>query len=145
MGQPQSLLQMVALFLLLIAGMLVYIRFSLLFIFKALVYTNIYVAILLNFGPVNAGKAAADLAGYNFGLLAVGTASLLSGLSTALTQRTLTSAKPRPSIFLSAEMAVYGIVFLVLNLIFNNDIKGGGYNLFQQWEWSVLIPVISNV
>lgn len=100
---------------------------------------------MLNFGPVSAGKGANDLASYNFGLFAVATASLLSGLSAALTQRTLTAAKPRPSLFFSAEMAIYGIVFILLNLVFNNDIKGGGFNLFQNWQLSVFIPVITNV
>lgn len=120
MGQPQSIVQIFALLLLLIA------------------------AILLNLGPAGSDNGAADLVSYNFGLLAVAAASMLSGLSAALTQRTLTGAKPRPSMFLSAEMAVYGIVFLLVNLYFNNDIKGGGYNLFQGWQWSLMIPVLSN-
>lgn len=106
---------------------------------------SIKIAILLNLGPAGSGSGAADLVSYNFGLLAVAAASMLSGLSAALTQRTLTGAKPRPSMFLSAEMAVYGIVFLLVNLYFNNDIKGGGYNLFQGWQWSLMIPVLSNV
>lgn len=100
---------------------------------------------MLNFGPVGSSQTSIDLAGYNFGLIAVATASLLSGLSTALTQRALTAGKPRPSSYFSAEMAVYSIFFLLVNLYFNNDIKGGGYDLFQGWQLSLMIPVLSNV
>ena len=75
----------------------------------------------------------------------VGGASMLSGLSAALTQRALVGGKQRHPFFFSAELAVYGIIFLLINLIFNNDIKGGGSALFSNWDWMTLIPVIINV
>lgn len=83
--------------------------------------------------------------GYHFGLLMVAAASIISGLSAALTQRALVGSKPRHSVFFSAELAVYGIAFLLINLIFNNDIKGGGFALFSNWDLYTLIPVITNV
>jgi len=79
---------------------------------------------------------------YQFGLIMVATASMLSGMSAALTQQALVDFRKRQPFFFSAEMALYGIFFLLLNLLFNNDIKGGG--LFSHWDLLTLIPVITN-
>ena len=68
---------------------------------------------------------------------------MISGLSAALTQKGLVGDRKRFPFFFSAELAVFGIVFLLLNLIFNNDIKGG--SLFSNWNYYTLIPVITNV
>jgi solute carrier family 35 (UDP-sugar transporter), member A1/2/3 len=108
------------------------------------------IAFILNFGPSNASGSSnnVDLSSYNLGLLSVAIASLLSGLSTALTQKALTTSKPRSPIFMSAELAFFGIIILFLNLLFvHNDIpksETGGYNLLINWNLSTLIPVISN-
>lgn len=72
-------------------------------------------------------------------------ASMLSGLSAALTQRALQGNKPRSPVFMSGELAVYGIMFLLVNLYFNSDIKGGGFGLFSHWNLWTLIPVVTNV
>jgi solute carrier family 35 (UDP-sugar transporter), member A1/2/3 len=73
-------------------------------------------------------------------------ASMLSGLSAALTQRALVGSKPRHPLFFSAELAVYGIIFLLLNAIFNSKesatILAGG--LFNHWTLMTLIPVTTN-
>jgi hypothetical protein len=83
---------------------------------------------------------------FQIGLLCVGSASMLSGLSATLTQRAITGSNQRNTLVLSAEMAVYGIVFLLLNLAFNSDIKAGaGAGLFSNWDLQTLIPVLSNV
>lgn len=82
---------------------------------------------------------------YQLGLLCVAIASMLSGLSAALTQRVLVGAKQRHPFFFSAELAVYGIVFLLINLVFNNDIKGPSGHLFSNWDTMTLIPVVTNV
>ena len=129
------------------------------------------VAIVLNMGGNGGGSTTSATAAalsnipgatssYHLGLLYVGAASMLSGLSAALTQRAVTGAKQRNTFILSAEMAVYGIIFLLLNLYFNNDIKsavGGGVaggvgvlkgpnmNLFVNWNLATLIPVLTNV
>jgi UDP-sugar transporter A1/2/3 len=113
---------------------------------------------------------------YIIGLNMVGMASLISGLSTALTQIAVTDKNPngtpkvanRHTVFFSAELAVYGIIFLLLNSFMENllphlialwnssqssdsgkssiiDIVQYGFiSLFQHWDWKVLIPVASN-
>lgn len=109
---------------------------------------NIFnIAVLLNTGSGGSAGSSVSVGseGYNFGLAAVAIASMLSGLSAALSQRALVGAKPRSSVFFSGELAVYGILFLLVNLIFNNDIQGGGFGLFTNWTLPTLIPVITNV
>lgn len=76
-------------------------------------------------------------------------ASLLSGLSAALTQRAMTSSSAaknnqRHVLVLSAEMAIYGIIFLLINLAFNSDIEEGG-SLVSNWTFLTMIPVLTNV
>jgi hypothetical protein len=88
-------------------------------------------------------SASSLTSNYQFGLVMVATASLLSGMSAALTQQALVDFRKRQPFFFSAEMAFYGIFFLLINLLFNNDIKGG--SLFSNWDLLTLIPVITNV
>lgn len=96
-------------------------------------------------GPPSSSAAADTNSMYQIGLLCVGAASMLSGLSAALTQRAVAGSGARNTLLLSAEMAVYGIVFLLINLMFNNDTKGGGGSLLANWNLPTLIPVITNV
>lgn len=100
---------------------------------------------MLNVGGASSGASAVlqDASGYSVGLSMVAAASMLSGLSSALTQKALVGSQARSPVFLSAELAVYGILFLLGNLYFNNDIKGDG--LFSNWHWYTLIPVTTNV
>ena len=54
-------------------------------------------------------------------------ASMLSGLSAALTQRALVGSAPRHALFFSAELAMYGILFLVVHMHFSangRDVSG---------------------
>jgi len=81
---------------------------------------------------------------YHFGMVCVATASMLSGLSAALTQRALVGSASRHTMLYSAEMAVYGIVFLLCNLYFNNDIQEGK-SLWSNWDLATMFPVITNV
>ena len=113
---------------------------------------------------------------YIIGINMVGMASLISGLSTALTQIAVTDKNPngttkianRHPLFFSAELAVYGIAFLLLNSFMENifphitslwnspqstdssdssviAIVLHGFNsLFQHWNWMVFIPVAAN-
>jgi hypothetical protein len=54
---------------------------------------------------------------YQLGIILVLTASAISGLSGALSQKVLNNPQnPRHSLLLSAEMAVFGIAFLSLRL-----------------------------
>ena len=125
MGQKQSYVQIFALVLLLAA------------------------AYILN---SDAGAAAAgggsDLASYHFGIMMVCGASMISGLSAALTQRALVGARPRHPLFFSAELAVYGIAFLLLNALFNPSSKEKGLilsgGLFNGWSLITFIPVVTN-
>ena len=80
------------------------------------------------------------------GLIMVLSASLLSGLSAALTQKALVGSKPRHPLFFSAELAVYGIIFLIVRSLFSSESKlilSG--DLFAGWTPYTLIPVTLNV
>ena len=73
-------------------------------------------------------------------------ASMLSGLSAALTQKALVSSKPRHPLFFSAELAVYGIIFLLVRALFSKEgasILSG--DLFSGWTPYTFIPVATNV
>ena len=89
-------------------------------------------------------NASIDIAKYNLGLVMVTAASMISGLATALVQKSLNGPKKRNILVLSAELAMYGIIALVLNLIFNSDIEPGG-NILSNWNYNTMIPVITNV
>eukprot|EP01032_Pedospumella_encystans_P016310 gene16310-18612_t len=126
LGKKQSHIQMVALFLLLLA------------------------AVVLNMAPSSPNSASNDntdnngvTTEYQFGLFCVASASMLSGLSAALTQRALSGTQSRHTMLYSAEMAVYGIVFLLGNLMVNSDIQAGS-TLWAHWDLSTMLPVITN-
>jgi hypothetical protein len=73
-------------------------------------------------------------------------ASMLSGLSAALTQKALVGSKPRHPLFFSAELAVYGIIFLLVRALFSSEsgiITSGA--LFSGWTAYTFIPVTTNV
>ena len=82
---------------------------------------------------------------YQIGLLSVAAASMLSGLSATLTQKAITGSKQRSTMLLSAEMAVYGIIFLMLNLVLNSNIKESPNSLLNNWDMPTILPVITNV
>ena len=124
MGQKQSYVQIFALLLLLAA------------------------AYILNSEAGGSSGGNQDVATYHLGIMMVCGASMISGLSAALTQRALVSAKPRHPLFFSAELAVYGIIFLLGNALFNPNSKekdlilSGG--LFNGWSMLTFLPVITN-
>lgn len=73
-------------------------------------------------------------------------ASMLSGFSSALTQKALVGARPRHPLFFSAELALYGIVFLLANALCSRDgskLLTGGF--LDGWTPYTLIPVFTNV
>lgn len=118
LGSKQSFVQMFALLLLLAA------------------------AVVLNLNSPTSLPTSITSDKYQLGLAMVAGASMISGLSAALTQKGLVGDRKRFPFFFSAELAVYGIIFLLINLIFNNDIKGG--SLFSNWNYYTLIPVVTN-
>ncbi len=77
------------------------------------------------------------------GLFCVLTASLISGISAALTQRALTFSQDRKSnsFLLSAELAVYGIIFLLakefITFLFDMVLK-----TYMSYITVSLLPVI---
>lgn len=131
MDQKQSPMQMLALLLLLLS------------------------AVLLNINPTSTsstsstGSSSGGLGNYQLGVIVVSSASLISGLSAALTQRALVGNKKssafRSPIFLSAELAVYGIGVLVLNLLFNQELQSTTQSFLANWSIYTFIPVITNV
>eukprot|EP01036_Dinobryon_divergens_P032545 gene32545-42158_t len=119
LNQPQSPPQLFALFLLLGA------------------------ALVLTSGGSSTSSLSLSGNDYQLGLLVVAAASLLSGISAALTQKNLVGFRKRHPFFFSAELAIYGIVFLLANLLVRSDVAPGG-NLFSNWNLLTLIPVITN-
>lgn len=79
-------------------------------------------------------------------------ASMISGLSAALTQKVLTSSSNVNSLMVSAELAVYGIVFLVAKEVFwdlghLSPAAAGGLlvsNFWEGWGAWTLLPVLSS-
>lgn len=106
-----------------------------------------FAAVILNMGGgTSASLSASASSNYQLGVLAVLGASFISGLSAALSQRALVGSKPRHPIFFSAELAAYGITFLLVSGLFSKDkdlILSG--HLFDGWEANTLIPVTTNV
>ena len=101
LGKIQSRVQIVALFLILVA------------------------ATVLNMGPIQESPIKGisfDASGYEVGVALVLSASAISGLSGALSQKALSNIeKPRHSILLSSEMAVYGIIFIAVRMILTQE------------------------
>ena len=117
-----------------------------------------FIAVALNVHGLSAAlsrgssgaSSFADLAGsgkdYQLGVSIVLGASMLSGLSSALTQRALVGHKPRHPLFFSSELAVYGIVFLLINALCSKEgAKIFHGNFFHGWTPYTIIPVITNV
>jgi hypothetical protein len=136
MDQKQSSVQIFALFLLLASGVSCLLLFSLLSHYPA--------AVLLNIGQNT--SPSGESGNYQLGLIVVASASMISGLSAALTQRALVGNKSvRSPVFMSAELAVYGIFVLLLNLMLNNELGSATGSFLANWSVYTLVPVISNV
>ena len=102
------------------------------------------IALVLTSGGSSTSSLSFSGNDYQLGLLVVAAASLLSGISAALTQKSLVGFRKRHPFFFSAELAIYGIVFLLANLLVRSDVAPGG-NLFSNWNLLTLIPVVTNV
>lgn len=178
----QSRQQLFGLFLLFIAAIVLQMdneSIDSILSFVMTLHKNINVNYILNYHTY---LFKTDMTTYILGLYMVGAASLMSGLSTALTQIAVTDKNPdgtakvanRHPVFFSAELAAYGIVFMLLNSFMENMLphltawlqsphsSGGndisvdtmlhgfnsmlhGFNsLFKHWHWKVYIPVASN-
>ena len=122
LGKPQSIMQVLALVLLLSAA----------------------VILNVNLSGITSGEGLFASHVNSLGIICVTIASCLSGLSAALTQKALTSAQPRPSFFFSAELAVYGIIFLIANAAYKNDLDSVDLNMFSKWTLPDYIPVLTN-
>ena len=82
---------------------------------------------------------------FQLGLIVVAVASMLSGFSAALTQKALMGdSSKRSSLFLSAELAAYGVLFLLGNLYFSSELQAGK-SLLAHWNLRTLVPVVTNV
>jgi hypothetical protein len=87
-----------------------------------------------------------DLASYHMGVLCVLGASLLSGVSAALTQKALSGKKPRHALLYTTELACFGILTLITTIYFSperSSLLSG--DLFEGWTAKTFIPITSNV
>ena len=122
LNKPQSLVQIFALVLLLAAAVLLNVP--------------------MGSGAVTKVEFSTD---YQLGVSLVLGASMLSGLSAALTQKALTNSTPRPPLFFSAELAAYGILFLLVSSFFSEDGSKVFYDgILKGWNGKALIPVLVN-
>lgn len=98
------------------------------------------------------GQPLAVFALQHMAVLCVLAASLISGLSAALTQRVLTSSRGTSSLLVSAELAVYGVLFLVIKEVFwdlGHLPPAAALGLLAEgfwggWEAQTLLPVLSS-
>ena len=85
-------------------------------------------------------------------VICVMAASMLSGVSAALTQKVLTMSSSTNSLLVSAELAVYGILFLVIKEVFWDLDHLTPYtaiglllsNFWGGWNGWTLVPVLSS-
>ncbi|KAG5183180.1 putative UDP-galactose translocator [Tribonema minus] len=96
-------------------------------------------ALLLNAQSGGLGDAAAPIS-WELGILPVVGASLLSGFSAAVTQKSL-QERGRNSFLLSAELAVYGVLTLLLPSAAST---GSLQGLWEGWTIRTVIPVVTN-
>lgn len=154
MGTKQSYIQVFALILLLVAAIILTSKTDI-SDFKAKDFEIFFNTEFIRNTIDNNIKNSIDiktLGSNGLGIVLVLTASMISGISTALTQKTLQlsgNGKSRNSIFLSAEMAVYAIIFLLVSDKFNSSNKTNlkceiKDNFFAYWDKFTFIPVISN-
>jgi len=139
MGQRQSLMQLLALFFMLLSAVILTSSSDSLNPFGSFSFSP-----MGSFSNLLANPTENTVV---LGMLAIAAASMISGLSTALTQNAL--SKGRHAIFLSAELASFGIIsVLVTDVVQHNGhntlltLEGGGP--FRHWTWWTLIPVLSS-
>lgn len=159
LGQKQSAVQMFALLLMFLAACILQVKFDSIEEFM-IEFGRIKSSFPLLSSLVSSSSSSYKsssssfleslykIEGYKLGLLLTILASLFSGLSGALTQLAMTpknGSYTRHSIFFSAEMAVYQILYLLMNLYNSGEkellISGA---LFKNWTVWLLIPVICN-
>ena len=159
MGKKQSYIQVFALILLLVAAIILTSKTDIIDLLSSKTVTMYFQKDLLNGGftweIINIFKKSIDmktLGSNGLGIMLVLTASMISGISTALTEKTLQlsgNGPKRNSIFLSAEMAVYAIVFLLISDNLNSNKETNEKckihdNFFAYWDIYTFIPVLSN-
>ena len=113
-------------------------------------------AILLNLPtstPTTASTSLSNMmsSNYQIGVAAVAAASLISGVSSALLQKSLVTKPNRSSIFLSAELAIYGCVLMFVHILVSSWFSSSSddninvLSLFDHWTWLTLVPVTTSV
>eukprot|EP01038_Epipyxis_sp_PR26KG_P012046 gene12046-16120_t len=160
LGKKQSYIQIVSLLLLFIAALIL----------------NIEEQTLHNHNISHILSSTSLDSKYSIGVMMVCVASVISGLSSALMQKAFTSCESsngngsRDPIYFSAELAIYGIMFLVLSMIIsmvistqtnmfhntshspvqvtsfpsNNYYNYIPFGLFKHWNFWTFIPVTTN-
>jgi hypothetical protein len=139
MGNRQSFMQVVALMLLLIAAILLNLNSSSSSPSSNTMRSSNTIEI---FG-------VSGLTEYHVGVMLCLSASSLSGLSGALVQKALTGKSPQNPFIYTAELALYGIAFLLLTSLYmssahDRELLLSG-NLFLNWTTYTFIPVVTNV
>jgi solute carrier family 35 (UDP-sugar transporter), member A1/2/3 len=141
LGNKQSRMQIFALFLLLLAAVILTTSGTI----DPSVYTKMLHG---DFSQVSALLPSAPVGGddkmYAIGIACVMGASALSGLSTALSQKALRSG--RNAIFFTSELAFCGILVLLMTDFLQNDYQSTllGTDLIKGWTPATLIPVLMN-
>jgi len=137
MGRRQSLLQLIALVLLLTASLVI----------EGVIDVG---AFFSSFAENPTGDGAEDTApeshrNYSLGITMIIIGSSLSGLSGALAQKSLQmSGGGRDSFLFTAELSFFSAVVLLLSLVATGDIlKVITHGFFQGWNIRTLVPILS--
>lgn len=88
-----------------------------------------------------------DVGQYKIGVMVVLAASVLSGISAAFVEKAFVAIKQRNALLFSAELALYGIIFLLSKeVLFGGSVTNTlSSKLFASWTPLTLIPVMTNV
>ena len=86
---------------------------------------------------------------YHVGVILCLSASSLSGLSGALVQTALTGKTPQNPFIYTAELALYGIMFLLITSLYMSSERDKEQllsgKMFASWSAQTFIPVVTNV
>jgi solute carrier family 35 (UDP-sugar transporter), member A1/2/3 len=149
MGKRQSKVQLLALLLLLCAAVILTapVDSNPLDMIQSLQGISV-ASISAKLSTIVKGDSNSKANEYAIGVITVSAASLISGISTALTQRIL--SRGRHAITYSAELAVFGISVLMMGDIFSNSGRSTIFDFHSEkslqntWTLGTWIPVLTN-
>ena len=149
MGWKQSRTQVFALFLLMMAALIIEGAIPLTFpsadsLRSSGQVLQSHITTLLNSKSNSSGATSSLTRHFTHGVLPVLLASFLSGLAGALSQKNL-QCNNRNSYLFSMELCAASSIILIVSMCFSDDGRTlYRHGFFQNWTWSTLIPIFTN-